>query len=943
VLFRRIIAIFVAAIAVCLWASPDAREPTPFIYPDSYHYLEMGRQLSRGEGFTSLQAYPYLLAWLQQKGLPLDPPWPNVTRFPLLPIVYGVAFSIAEPSEATARVVGYGFFTLTAVTVLALGARLFGTGVGTLAALLFVTSVTQISLASSGLPDGAAGFFLAASTLALAAVLDAPRAAALTACWLGILLGLGVLLRYDLLPFAAAAGVTIAVSGGVGRLRKIAAVALGFAVPTLPWILRNLISFGTPIAFLGIDRNLFFGKGVRDPYGFFVGGIVLRTIILALMHHELRFYASYVPVLLIFALGGIATALPEGAAALRRFGPAVGVAILAVSLFLQWEAVDLSPISRSLRDPAFTAAFARLKRGTPPGALVATNRNERVAWFADRPSLDIEPWQLSAVEEKGLEIGALLYRGVEGRSFQSSLGRERGTQFEVLPVRGYAVLVRRKVEPGLGVPALMTAAVHDTKSRRPYEPPRLVILYAPCTVNAGYLAPYRRDVFFTPALAEFGRESVVFQKHQTESDQSGTAYASILSGRQAPEHGVFSHPVPLRQDITLVTEAFAQAGWEVHFWADQGMAAPRLGYAQGVPAGNIVGEPLSGEDPRFRRILERVASEPSYRAFVLTNFTVTHYPYKNRLDELRARYPEATAELTRGLSERQIKSDTLLYQFNLGLQKDFPKSRERHGLTDERVRDLARVVEILYISGVAHLDTLFGSVVAAVDDRGLGPRSLIAFTADHGEVLFRENALFPWSHDFQLAPEVLRVPLIVRGAGLAPGRVDWVTRSIDLYPTLAGLAGVPVADHGIDGLDLSAALRGQEPPPELVAFSHTPKVRSDVVQRALREWSLFASLYPSDGIEQIWVSVRKGDRVFKLRRLPDGQFGFEVFDLASDPWERRNLFRAEDPEHAEIAAALVRYKAGLVAAHDRVPAGEGAKSPVDGHQLKALRELGYIQ
>jgi hypothetical protein len=177
----------------------------------------MGRQLSRGEGFTSLQAYPYLLAWLQQKGLPLDPPWPNVTRFPFLPIVYGVAFSIAEPSEATARVVGYGFFTLTAVTVLALGARLFGTGVGTLAALLFVTSVTQISLASSGLPDGAAAFFLAASTLVLAAVLDTHRAAALTACWLGILLGLSVLLRYDLLPFAAAAGATIAVSGGVGR------------------------------------------------------------------------------------------------------------------------------------------------------------------------------------------------------------------------------------------------------------------------------------------------------------------------------------------------------------------------------------------------------------------------------------------------------------------------------------------------------------------------------------------------------------------------------------------------------------------------------------------------------------------------------------------------------------------------------------------------------
>jgi arylsulfatase A-like enzyme len=307
------------------------------------------------------------------------------------------------------------------------------------------------------------------------------------------------------------------------------------------------------------------------------------------------------------------------------------------------------------------------------------------------------------------------------------------------------------------------------------------------------------------------------------------------------------------------------------------------------------------------------------------------------------RHPDATAELTRGLSEKEIESDALLYQFNLDLQKNFPKARERHGLTDERVRRLARVVELLYVSDVAHLDALFGSVVKAVDDRGLGPQSLIAFTADHGEVLFRENALFPWSHDFQLAPEVLRVPLIVRGAGLEPGEVDWVTRSIDLYPTLAGLAGVPVADPGVEGLDLSTALRGRAPAPELVAFSHTPKVRSDVVQRALREWDLFASYYPTDGIEHIWVSMRKGDRVFKLRKLPSGEFGFEAFDLARDPGETHDLYRADDPEHAEIAAQLVRYKAALVAAHDSVPAGEGSKSPVDDYQLKALRELGYIQ
>lgn len=282
--------------------------------------------------------------------------------------------------------------------------------------------------------------------------------------------------------------------------------------------------------------------------------------------------------------------------------------------------------------------------------------------------------------------------------------------------------------------------------------------------------------------------------------------------------------------MTTITEAFAEAGWDVHFWANQGMASPRLNYTQGVPKAHLSGKPLSSDDPRLLEILDRVARDPSYRALVVTNFTVTHYPCKNRIAELRARFPEQTAELTAGLPDERIRQ-LAPYQFTLALQKDFPGTRKRLGLTDDDVRNLARVVELLYISNVAYLDELFGSVVSAIDARGLADQSLIVFTADHGELLYRDNALFPWSHDFQLAPEVLRTPLLIRGAGARPGPYPAVTRSIDLYPTIAGLAGVPVRDPGVAGVDLSKAVRGEEPPPHLLAFSHTPKVRSDIVKR----------------------------------------------------------------------------------------------------------------
>ena len=67
--------------------------------------------------------------------------------------------------------------------------------------------------------------------------------------------------------------------------------------------------------------------------------------------------------------------------------------------------------------------------------------------------------------------------------------------------------------------------------------PRLVLLFAPCTVSTAFLSPYNEEVDFTPNLQAFAERSVVFQRHQTEAGQSGPAYAAIFSGGQA------DHPI----------------------------------------------------------------------------------------------------------------------------------------------------------------------------------------------------------------------------------------------------------------------------------------------------------------------------------------------------------------------------------------------------------------
>ncbi len=479
--------------------------------------------------------------------------------------------------------------------------------------------------------------------------------------------------------------------------------------------------------------------------------------------------------------------------------------------------------------------------------------------------------------------------------------------------------------------------------------PRLVLLYAPCTVNKDFLSPYAPAAAPTPHLDAFARESVVFRRHHTEAGQSGIAYAALFTGSQADRHGVYRHPVRLADDPLLIAEAFAARGFETFFWNAHRAASARLNYAQGVPPGHVATDALRAGDPRFLRVLERLRDDPSYRAFVVTNFTVTHAPY--RLAPLQAfarRHPEALA----GIAPEEVARLASLYRRHHHLLAlNLPLAVERLALSPEELERLARVVELLYASNVAELDAMFGAVLEAIDTRGLRDESLIAFTADHGEVLYRETAPFQWSHAMQLAPEVLAIPWVLRAPSLGLERldVDAVTRSIDVFPTLAGLAGVPLPDAApVEGVDLSPALRGEGPVPALRARSHTTVLLRSVFRRMYepetREvWERARVLFPEPDPELMWVSIREGDAFYKLvNREADG-WRVELFDLAADPRERVNLFDAGNATHREMGEALRAYKGRLVARYAERSSTEASRLLPEAEEAEILRELGYIQ
>ena len=112
-----------------------------------------------------------------------------------------------------------------------------------------------------------------------------------------------------------------------------------------------------------------------------------------------------------------------------------------------------------------------------------------------------------------------------------------------------------------------------------------------------------------------------------------------------------------------------------------------------------------------------------------------------------------------------------------------------------------------YDGEVAWSDELVGRLDAVLAETGLRDDTLFVVTADHGEGLDEHGEAV---HGFFVYETTLHVPLIVRGPRVTPGtRIESVTRSIDVMPTVLDLLGLADATPAVSGRSLAPALAGK--------------------------------------------------------------------------------------------------------------------------------------
>lgn len=210
--------------------------------------------------------------------------------------------------------------------------------------------------------------------------------------------------------------------------------------------------------------------------------------------------------------------------------------------------------------------------------------------------------------------------------------------------------------------------------------------------------------------------------------------------------------------------------------------------------------------------------------------------------------------------------------------------------------------EAAYASMVEAMDRSLGDVLAALDELGLAESTLVVFLSDNGGLSALGRGGPRDTHNLPLScgkgsvrEGGTRVPMLVRWPGVVPASTRTDTPMIieDLFTTLvaAAHAGVGVDSAGaIDGRDLGPVLRDPAAPQDARPLVwHLP--------------NMWAATGPGYGPAS---AIRFGDWKLIHYHDPEHRPRLELFDLASDPGETRNLAADRPWRTRTLAAALTR-------------------------------------
>ena len=517
---------------------------------------------------------------------------------------------------------------------------------------------------------------------------------------------------------------------------------------------------------------------------------------------------------------------------------------------------------------------------------------------------------------------------------------------------------------------------------RPSPP---IVLISIDTLGARHMSLYGYPRATTPHLDAAAADMVVFERAHTNAPWTMPSYAALFTGqypaaaRSSPHLSGKQFASTLPERRWTLAEALRAAGYRTGAFVDSPNVRGRLGFDQGfevfdesalaVPHGEPGGGLTAAADAALAWLDDVRAADPAAPWLLFLHANDVHGPYLPEASE-RGRFlddghddrgPELWAGAVSGVFG-QVPSYLL------------PSALEDHD--PDAARLPAAPFARAYDESIRGLDGLLAGFLDDLEARGVLDEAVVVLTADHGEAFGQHDHL---GHGL-LYDEVLHVPLLVRlppslrpshdtdGADDAgTGRVVTPVQLVDLYPTLAELAGLATDRPELHGRSLVPLLRG-ETLPEVPTYAEGGLMRQASV--TLDGWKLI-ELWPAEGsvpwtmltnprVPEAWlrerapaslegpmtqarmerIAAEAGDLAGLLTDLQQllGERRLELYDLGADPGEANDLFAERPDVVARLLPHLEAAKARLE--ETRAADAEDAVRLSD-EDLAELEALGY--
>ncbi len=198
-------------------------------------------------------------------------------------------------------------------------------------------------------------------------------------------------------------------------------------------------------------------------------------------------------------------------------------------------------------------------------------------------------------------------------------------------------------------------------------------------------------------------------------------------------------------------------------------------------------------------------------------------------------------------------------------------------ISEERTRRLIHG----YYAATSYTDAQIGRVLDALDASGARSNTVVVLWGDHGWHL-GDHGMWCKHTNYEQAT---RIPLIISSPGCAAGQKSLaLIESVDVYPTLCELAGLPTRD-GLDGLSAAATLKSPD-----------VQTRESVIH-----------VYPRG--ERLGRAIRTNRFRMVEWKVPGADASdaeYELYDYEKDPLEMVNIADSNPEVLAKLQAILAR-------------------------------------